>query len=89
MFEADGSGLGRLLVQLVEVISGENDGTMSRAEAEAYRLDIMEERTAFVRASDSGYFGTTGVRSESTFFPCWSPRPELKLRTLVVVLRGD
>jgi hypothetical protein len=73
MFEADNSGLGRLLVQLVEVISGGNDGTMSRAEAEAYRLDIMEERTAFVRASDSGYFGTTGAGSDRTFFPCWSP----------------
>jgi hypothetical protein len=30
---------------------------MSRAEAEAYRLELMDERTVFVEASDSNYFG--------------------------------
>ena len=30
---------------------------MSRAEAEAYRLEFMNARTVFVEASDSNYFG--------------------------------
>ena len=51
------SWLGRLPAELIDIISGGNDGTMSRAEAEAYRLELMDERTAFVEASDSNYFG--------------------------------
>ena len=51
------SWLGKLPTELIDIISGGNDGTMSRAEAEAYRLELMEERTAFVEASDSNYFG--------------------------------
>ena len=51
------SRLGRLPTELIDIISGGNDGTMSRAEAEAYRLELMDERTAFVEASDSNYFG--------------------------------
>jgi len=39
------------------MISGGNGGTMSRAEAEAYRLELMDERTVFVEASESNYFG--------------------------------
>jgi hypothetical protein len=74
MLEAGNSSrLVRLPIELIEFISRGNDGTMSRAEAEPYRLDIMEERTAFVRASDSGYFGTTGSNADCAFFPCWSP----------------
>jgi len=51
------SRLGKLPTELIEMISGGNDGTMSRAEAEAYRLELMDERTVFVEASDSKYFG--------------------------------
>ncbi|KAF9789748.1 hypothetical protein BJ322DRAFT_1203235 [Thelephora terrestris] len=59
MLEAGNSSwLGRLPVELIDDIASGNDGTLSRAEAEAYRLEIMDERTAFVRASDSSYFGT-------------------------------
>ena len=58
MLVADGSSLlDRLPTELINIISGGNDGTMSRAEAEAYRLELMDERTVFVEASDSNYFG--------------------------------
>ena len=58
MLAADNSSrLGRLPAELIDIISGGNDGTMSRTEAEAYRLELMDERTAFVEASDSNYFG--------------------------------
>ena len=51
------SWLGRLPTKLIDIISGGNDGAMSRAEAKSYRLELMDERTAFVEASDSNYFG--------------------------------
>ena len=51
------SWLGKLPTELIDIISGGNDGTMSRAEAEKYRLDLMSERTAFIHKSDSNYFG--------------------------------
>ena len=51
------SWLGRLPIELIEIISSGNDGTISRAEAEAYRLELMDERTVFVEESDSNYFG--------------------------------
>ena len=53
----DSSWLSRLPTELIDIISCGNDGTMSRAEAEAYRLELMDERTVFVEASDSNYFG--------------------------------
>jgi hypothetical protein len=51
------SWLGRLPPELINIISDENDGTMSRAEAEAYKLELMDERTTFAEESDSTYFG--------------------------------
>ena len=51
------SWLGKLPTELIDIISGGNDGTMSRAEAEQYRLDLMGERTVFIEKSDSNYFG--------------------------------
>jgi hypothetical protein len=53
----DSSRLGRLPTELIDIISCGNDGTISRAEAEAYRLELMSERTVFIEASDSNYFG--------------------------------
>jgi len=59
MLTADSSSqFGKLPVEIIDEISCRNDGAMSRAEAEAYRLEIMDERTTFARASDSSYFGT-------------------------------
>lgn len=58
MITADNSSrLGKLPTELIDIISGGNDGTMSRAEAEAYRLELMDERTVFVETSDDNYFG--------------------------------
>ena len=58
MLTSDGpSWLGKLPAELIDMISGGNDGTMSRAEAEAYRLELMDERTVFVTKSDLNYFG--------------------------------
>jgi hypothetical protein len=58
MLVADGSSLlDRLPTELIDIISGGNDGTMSRAEAEAYRLELMDERTVFAEENDSNYFG--------------------------------
>lgn len=52
----DTSWLGRLPTELIDMISDRNDGTISRAEAEAYRLALMDERTALVERSGSIYF---------------------------------
>ena len=38
----------KLPTEVIDMISSGNDGTMSRAEAEAYRLELMDERTAVV-----------------------------------------
>ena len=38
----------KLPMELIDMIAGGNDGTMSRAEAEAYRLELMDERIAVV-----------------------------------------
>ena len=51
------SWLGRLPTELIDIISSWNDGTMPRAEAEQYRLELMGERTVFIQESDSNYFG--------------------------------
>ena len=57
MLTADNSSwLGKLSTELIDMISSGNGGTMSRAEAEEYRLELMDERTVFVEASDSNYF---------------------------------
>ena len=40
----DSSWLGRLPTELIDIISSGNDGAMSRAEAEVYRLGLMDER---------------------------------------------
>ncbi|KAG9084962.1 hypothetical protein FS749_004797 [Ceratobasidium sp. UAMH 11750] len=41
---------------LVGVMLGRVESTMSRQEAEAYRLELMNERTAFVKANDDHFF---------------------------------
>ena len=47
------SWLSKLPTELIDMISGGNDGAMSRAEAEAYRLELMDERDRFIEDSDS------------------------------------
>ena len=56
------SALAKLPVELLTMISNENDGAMTRAEAERYREQLMSERTVFVEHSDSAYFGMVRTR---------------------------
>ena len=41
------SWLSKLPTELIDMISGGNDGAMSRAEAEVYRLELTNERARF------------------------------------------
>lgn len=50
------SAFARLPVEILSMISEENDGTMTRTEAERYREELMAERTVFI-TNDEGYFG--------------------------------
>jgi len=45
----------RLPVEILAMIS-ENDGTMTRLEAERYREELMAERTVFVEANNEAFF---------------------------------
>ena len=49
--------LDRLPVELLDMIS-EKTESMTRQEAETYRLELMKERTAFVGDQDKAYFST-------------------------------
>ena len=53
----DSSWLGKLPTELIDIVSSGNDGAMSRAEVEVYRLELMDERSVFVEENDSHYFG--------------------------------
>ena len=59
----------RLPVELLAMISKENDGAMTRSEAEKYRKALMAERTVFVEANNESYFGMvrTTLRLVSSF----------------------
>ena len=46
----------RLPVEILAMISMENDGTMTRSEAERYREELMAERTVFVEANNGTFF---------------------------------
>lgn len=56
------SALARLPAEIRMMISEENDGTMTRSEAEKYREELMAERTVFVEESDKEYFGMVRTR---------------------------
>ena len=56
------SALARLPAEIRMMISEENDGTMTRSEAEKYREELMAERTVFVDDSDKEYFGMVRTR---------------------------
>jgi hypothetical protein len=71
------SRLGKLPTELIDIISSGNDGTMSRAEAEAYRLELMAERTVFVEENDWNYFGQLfNMWYVLVFLSFLRPRPE-------------
>ena len=56
------SAFTKLPVELLAMISGENDGTMTRSEAEKYREELMSERVIAVAENDRAYFGRVPPR---------------------------
>ncbi|KAF8601411.1 hypothetical protein BDV93DRAFT_495811 [Ceratobasidium sp. AG-I] len=46
----------RFAPEIINLIDSLGDGTMSRKEAEEYRLELMDERTAFVKENDEKFF---------------------------------
>ena len=51
------SAFARLPVEILTMISDENEGTMARSEAEEYREGLMSERVVFAEENDRTYFG--------------------------------
>jgi len=76
----DSSWLGRLPTELIDMISGRNDGTMSRAEAEAYKLELVDERAEFDEWSDSNYFAQEFCMWYVLVFLCSYHKRSLKHR---------
>jgi len=56
------SAFARLPIELIKMISNENDGLMTRLEAENYRGELMSERVVSVKENDRAYFGAFGPR---------------------------
>ncbi|KAJ1303055.1 hypothetical protein OPQ81_011256 [Rhizoctonia solani] len=46
----------KLAPEIIDRIDSFADGVMTRAEAEAYRLELMDERKAFVQKNDQAFF---------------------------------
>ena len=51
------SRFARLPVEILKMISEENEATMTRLDAELYRWELMAERTVFAEENDEAYFG--------------------------------
>ena len=51
------TAIGKLPVELLTMISDENEVTMTRLEAEKYRRELMSERGVAVEENDRAYFG--------------------------------
>ena len=56
------SAFSKLPIEILTMISNENDGTMTRVEAERYREELISERTVFIERNDSAYFGMVRTR---------------------------
>ena len=56
------SAFARLPIELIKMISDENDGAMTRLEAEKYREELMSERAVSVKENARAYFGAVGPR---------------------------
>ena len=63
MRDADqNSGFAKLPIEILKMISNENDEAMTRSEAEKYREELMSERVVCVKENDRTYFGAVGPR---------------------------
>ena len=60
------SAFAKLPLELLTMISNENEGAMTRLEAEEYREKLMSERTIFVEENNKAYFGMVRTRLQST-----------------------
>ena len=56
------SAFAKLPIELLKMISNENDATMTRPDAEKYREELMSEKVMSVRENDRTYFGAVGDR---------------------------
>ena len=54
------SAFSKLPIEILRMISHENDGAMTRLEAEEYREELMSERVISVMENDKSYFGAVG-----------------------------
>jgi len=63
------SPFSKLPIELLTMISGENEGPMTRLEAEKYRAELITERVIAEEENDKTYFGRVRLR----------PRPRLGL----------
>ena len=52
------SAFSKLPMEILTMISNENEGVMTRAEAEKYREELISEKVVFVEDNDGSYFGT-------------------------------
>jgi len=56
------SAFAKLPIELVKMISNENDVAITRSEAEKYRGDLMSERDMSVKENNRAYFGAFSYR---------------------------
>ena len=68
----DSSWLGRLPTELIDIISSGNDEAISRAEAEVYRLGLMDERKDSIHRIEGSIRVILGKSSkrDKPLFPC-------------------
>jgi len=63
MCDAGGNfAFAKLPIELLKMISNENDVAMTRLEAEKYREELMSERDMSVKGNNRAYFGAVGYR---------------------------
>ena len=55
------SWFGKLLTELIDIISSGTNGTMSRAKAEMYRLELMNGRSVFIQECDFDILGKVSI----------------------------
>jgi len=56
------SPFAKLPIELLKMISNENDAAMTRSEAAKYREKLMSERVVSVKENNRGYFGAVTLR---------------------------
>jgi hypothetical protein len=62
------SAFARVPTEILAMISEENDGAMSRGEAEEYRKKLMAERSAIIKENNEGYFGMVRMLGDVMVF---------------------